>query len=66
MTDGTDARVAKAGELRELARQFRLQAEETRLMKYVDLMRKSAVELDLLAEQIESSLAATQPLMRCG
>ena len=53
MSDKNEARTAKAQELRELARQFRSRAEETQLLKYVDLMRRSAAELEHLADQIE-------------
>jgi len=55
MTDTGKARISKAQELRELARQFRSRAEETQLLKYMDLMRRSAVELDNLADQIETA-----------
>jgi len=55
MTDTGKARISKAQELRELARQFRSRAEETQLLKYMDLMRRSAVELDNMADQIETA-----------
>jgi hypothetical protein len=64
MLNGNDARVAKAQELRELARQFRSKADETQLLKYVELMRRSAAELERLAEQIESTIEFDLPTLR--
>ena len=61
-TDINDARNSKAQELRDLARQFRAKADETQLMKYVDLMRRSAIELEHLADQIEAGLASAAPV----
>jgi hypothetical protein len=49
----TDPRLTKAMELRHLAMDFREKAEETRLVKYIDLMLRSAVELERLAEDLE-------------
>jgi hypothetical protein len=49
----TDPRLAKAMELRNLAMDFRERAEEMRLVKYIDMMLKSAVELERLAEDLE-------------
>ncbi len=49
----TDPRLTKAMELRNLAMDFREKAEEMRLAKYIDLMLKSAVELERLAEDLE-------------
>jgi hypothetical protein len=66
MTDVNDARTAKAQELRELARQFRSKADETQLMKYVDLMRRSAAELENLAERIEAVTEFDFPALRYG
>lgn len=51
-----DARNSKVVELRELARQFHARAEETQLRKYIELMRRSAIELDRLADKIESGI----------
>jgi hypothetical protein len=64
MFNGNDARAAKAQELRELARQFRSKADETQLQKYVELMRRSAMELERLAEQIESAIEFDLPAAR--
>jgi hypothetical protein len=49
----TDPRLTKALELRHLATDFRERAEEMRLVKYIDLMLRSAVELERLAEDLE-------------
>jgi hypothetical protein len=49
----TDPRLTTAMELRNLAMDFRERAEEMRLVKYIDLMLKSAVELERLAEDLE-------------
>jgi hypothetical protein len=49
----TDPRLTTAMELRNLAIAFRDRAEEMRLVKYIDLMLKSAGELERLAEDIE-------------
>ena len=51
--DMTDPRLTQATELRGLAMDFRERAEETRLGNYIDLMLKSAVELERLAEDLE-------------
>jgi hypothetical protein len=51
--DMTDPRLTKAMDLRNLAMDFRERAEETRLVQYIDLMLKSAVELERLAEDLE-------------
>jgi hypothetical protein len=51
--DMTDPQLTKAMELRHLAMDFRERAEETRLVKYIDLMLKSAAELERLAEDLE-------------
>lgn len=59
-----DARIAKVVELRELARQFRSKADETQLLKYIDLMRRSAAELENLAEQIEAEIGLDAPKAR--
>ncbi len=48
-----DARVAKALELRSLAEQFRARTRETQLLHYIELMLRSAAELDSLADAIE-------------
>ncbi len=64
MIDVNDARAAKAQELRELARQFRSRADETQLLKYVELMRRSAIELERLAGEIESTADAEFPELR--
>lgn len=56
MLDVSNTRTAKAQELRALARQFRNKADETQLMKYVDLMRRSAAELERLADQLEAEI----------
>jgi hypothetical protein len=66
MSDVNDARVAKAQELRELARQFRSRAGETRLRKYVELMCRSAMELEHLADQIEAAVGMDFPKVRYG
>jgi hypothetical protein len=65
-TDMVDARNSKIVELRELARQFRQRAEETQLTKYVDLMRRSAAELERLADQIENGISPVEPFARAG
>ncbi len=65
MSDKNEARTAKAQELRELARQFRSRAEETQLIKYVDLMRRSAAELEHLADEIEGANDAARAAA-CG
>ena len=62
----TNSRLEKAQELRALARQFRSKAEETQLLKYVDLMRRSAAELERLADQIEAEIEAIEPEKRCA
>jgi hypothetical protein len=49
----TDPRLTTAMELRNLAIAFRDRAEEMRLVKYIDLMLKSAGELERLAEDLE-------------
>ena len=49
----TDPRLTKAMELRNLAMDFREKSEGTRLVEYIDLMLKSAVELERLAEDLE-------------
>ena len=48
-----DPRLAKAMELRVLAMDFREKAEEMRLIKYIDLMLRSATELERVAEDLE-------------
>jgi hypothetical protein len=64
--DMNDGRISKAQELRDLACQFRAKADETHLMKYVDLMRRSALELEHLAEQIEAGIVSGEPLAHCA
>jgi len=49
----TDPRLTKAMELRELAMDFREKAEEMRLVRYIDMMLSSAVELERLADDLE-------------
>jgi hypothetical protein len=66
MREVSDTRTEKAQELRDLARQFRLKAEETQLLKYVDLMRRSATELERLADQIDGAAELMAPVARYG
>jgi hypothetical protein len=66
MTDAGDTENRKAKELRLLAAQFRAKAEETQLANYVDLMRKSAGELERLASQLEAEEEAELPRSRCA
>lgn len=56
MKNVIDARVVQVSELRRLARQFREKATETQLSSYVELMHRSAADLDKLADQIESEI----------
>jgi hypothetical protein len=51
--DVDDNCAIKARELRTLAAQFRAKAEETQLLKYIELMQRSAEELDRLAAELE-------------
>lgn len=53
MTD--DMRSSRAKQLREVARQFRLKAEETQAPNYIELMTRYAAELERDAEQIEAT-----------
>jgi hypothetical protein len=51
--DIADPGLTKALELRHLAMDFRERAEEITLVRYVDLMLKSALQLERLAEDLE-------------
>ncbi len=54
MVDMDNGRISKAAKLRAVARQLRAKAGETQLAFYIDLMQRSAAELELLADQIEA------------
>ena len=62
----SEAHIIKAIELRALARQFRARSDETQFMKYVELMRRSAFELESLAEQIEAGASPVEAFSRTG
>ena len=49
----SDPRLAKATELRMLAMEFREKAAETQMIKYIDMMLSSALELERVAEDLE-------------
>lgn len=50
----TDKTAKKVLEMRALASEFRAKAEETELLPYIDLMRRSAAELEKLADELEN------------
>jgi len=57
-----DMRSSRAKQLREVARQFRLKAEETQVPNYIELMTRYAAELERDAEQIEAAGGVTEEL----
>lgn len=53
-------------ELRALANQFRAKAEETQLSTYIELMIRSAAELDRLADELEDRGMFPAARASCG
>ncbi len=54
MADANNGRISEVLKLRALARQFRAKAGETQLAVYIDMMGRSAMELERLADKIEA------------